>query len=93
MLCPSVVPSTRRTEPLIWQLRNTDGSDIPFETPFLEATIFFEPEKRYSLAADAPVPGMTVTGVPIALEDMSGSDITYSWMEDRNELLHALESD
>jgi hypothetical protein len=35
---------------------------------------------------------MTVTGVSIALEDMSGSDITYSWMEDRNELLHALES-
>jgi hypothetical protein len=77
-----------------WQMRHTNWEDIAFCKPFFEATVFCAPEDRQPQSSagggTAAVPGLTVTGVSIALEDRSQSEL--SSMTNMNELLHALES-
>jgi hypothetical protein len=65
-----------------------------FFKPYFEANIFSVAEERQlpsSTSAASTVPGLTMTGMSIALEDRSELD-EFCSMSNISELLHALES-
>jgi hypothetical protein len=77
-----------------WQMQRTELDDVPFFKPYFEANIFSVAEERQlpsSTSAASTVPGLTMTGMSIALEDRSELD-EFCSMSNISELLHALES-
>lgn len=86
---------------MCWRLPQITVADVPFPTPFFEATVFCSLETQHKelrrvfstprRKTHRKVCGLTVTGVSLALADMSELD-EWNWMENRNQLLHALES-